>query len=127
MLEQTVFDFQDYSCLDDLLPVRDIFCCLGTTIQTAGSKKAFCFVDFELPLRFAQWAEKTGAESFSIVTAMGANPSSRIFYNQVKGNIEEEVKKLNIPTVRIFRPSLILGPRKEFRIGEIIGLSLIHI
>ena len=127
VLEQTVFDFQDYSCLDDLLPVRDIFCCLGTTIQTAGSKKAFRFVDFELPLRFAQWAEKTGAESYSIVTAMGANPSSRIFYNQVKGNIEEEVKKLNIPTVQIFRPSLILGPRKEFRIGEVIGKGFMRI
>ena len=65
VLEQTVFDFQDYSCLDDLLPVRDIFCCLGTTIQTAGSKKAFRFVDFELPLRFAQWAENTGAEFYA--------------------------------------------------------------
>ena len=76
VLEQTVFDFQDYSCLDDLLPVRDIFCCLGTTIQTAGSKKAFRFVDFELPLRFAQWAEKTGAESYSICL-LYTSPSPR--------------------------------------------------
>ena len=58
---------------------------------------------------------------------MGANPSSQIFYNQVKGNIEDEVKKLNIPIADIFRPSLILGPSKEFRIGEIIGKGFIRI
>ncbi len=113
VLEQIVFDFQDYSGLDDLLPVRDIFCCLGTTIQTAGSKKAFRFVDFELPLRFAQWAEKTGAESYSIVTAMGANPSSRIFYNQVKGNIEEEVKKTKHPNSTDFSAIFDLRPQER--------------
>ena len=70
--------------------MNHIFCCLGTTIKTAGSKEAFRFVDYELPIQFAQWAEKINADSFSIVTAMGANSSSSIFYNQVKGEIEKE-------------------------------------
>ena len=126
-VEEIVYDFKDLSALNQLNPVDNIFCCLGTTIRTAGSKEAFRFVDFELPLRFAQWAEKTGAKSYSIVTAMGANADSRIFYNQVKGDIEDEVKKLDIITVQIFRPSLILGPRKEFRIGEIIGKGFMKI
>jgi uncharacterized protein YbjT (DUF2867 family) len=52
---------------------------------------------------------------------MGANSTSSIFYNQVKGEIEKELKKMDIPKIQIFQPSLIMGPRKEFRIGEVIG------
>ena len=98
-----------------------VFCCLGTTIKVAGSKKAFRHVDFELPLMFAQWAASTNAKSFSIVTSMGANANSSIFYNKVKGEVEGEIKKLDIPIIQIFQPSLIMGQRKEFRIGELLG------
>ena len=123
-LEEIVFDFKDPFSIESLKPVNHIFCCLGSTIRKAGSKNKFRFVDFELPLMFAKWGEKTKAEYFAIVTAMGANPSSIIFYNKVKGEIEREIKKLDIPTIHIFQPSLILGPRKEFRIGEIVGKML---
>lgn len=119
-LKEIEFNFENKSAMASLEPVKHIFCCLGTTIKTAGSKEAFRFVDYELPLRFAHWAESTNADSFSIVTAMGANADSSIFYNQVKGEVENEIKQLNIPTIRIFQPSLIMGPRKEFRLGEII-------
>ena len=123
-LEEIVFDFKDPLSIESLKPVNHIFCCLGSTIRKAGSKNKFRFVDFELPLMFAKWGEKTKVEYFSIVTAMGANPSSIIFYNKVKGEIEKEIKKLDIPTIHIFRPSLILGSRKELRIGEIAGKML---
>ena len=126
-LEEIIFDFQDINAIDRLKPVDHLFCCLGTTISAAGSKDAFRFVDFKLPLIFARWAERNGSEYYSIVTAMGANSHSRIFYNKVKGNIEDELKKLSIPKIHIFRPSLILGPRKEFRLGEIIGKGLMKI
>ena len=120
-LKEIIFNFKNEAAINDLEPVNHIFCCLGTTIKTAGSKEAFRFVDYELPIQFAQWAEKINADSFSIVTAMGANSNSSIFYNQVKGEIEKELKKMDIPKIQIFQPSLIMGPRKEFRIGEVIG------
>ena len=126
-LKEIVFDFRDETAIESLEPVNHVFCCLGTTIKTAGSKEAFRFVDYELPLRFANWAESTHAESFSIVTAIGANSDSSIFYNQVKGNVEDEIKTLNIPTIQIFQPSLIMGPRKEFRLGELIGKGIMVI
>ena len=92
-LKEIIFNFKNEDAINDLEPVNHIFCCLGTTIKKAGSKEAFRFVDYELPIQFAQWAEKINADSFSIVTAMGANSNSSIFYNQVKGEIEKELKK----------------------------------
>ncbi len=117
-LNEIIFDFETESEIELLEPVNHIFCCLGTTIKTAGSKEAFRFVDFELPLRFAKWAEKINADSFSIVTAIAANSGSAIFYNRVKGEIEEALKKTTIPIIQIFQPSLIMGRRKESRFGE---------
>ncbi|MBT3945670.1 MAG: NAD(P)H-binding protein [Candidatus Marinimicrobia bacterium] len=123
-LKEIIFDFENQSEMESLEPVNHIFCCLGTTIKTAGSKDAFRYVDFELPDRFAQWAEKINGDSFSIVTALGANSESSIFYNQVKGDIENKIKKMSIPKIQIFQPSLIMGPRKESRFGELIGKGI---
>ena len=123
-LKEIIFDFENESEMESLEPVNHIFCCLGTTIKTAGSKDAFRYVDFELPVRFAQWVEKINGDSFSIVTALGANSESSIFYNQVKGDIENKIKKMSIPNIQIFQPSLIMGPRKESRFGELIGKGI---
>ncbi|MGY8786833.1 MAG: SDR family oxidoreductase [Fidelibacterota bacterium] len=123
-LKEIIFDFENESEMESLEPVNHIFCCLGTTIKTAGSKDAFRYVDFELPVRFAQWVEKINGDSFSIVTALGANSESSIFYNQVKGDIENKIKKMSIPKIQIFQPSLIMGPRKESRFGELIGKGI---
>lgn len=128
-LKEVIFDFENEGTMESLEPVNHIFCCLGTTIKKAGSKDQFRFVDYDLPLRFARWAETTHAKSFSIVTALGANSNSSIFYNKVKGDIEDELKKMTIPIIQIFQPSLIMGPRPEFRLGEKIGkifMSLIN-
>jgi len=126
-LKEVVFDFKDESAVTSLKKVNHVFCCLGTTIKTAGSKDAFKFVDYDIPLRFARWAESIKADSYSIVTTMGANSNSSIFYNRVKGEVEDEIKQLNIPTIHIFQPSLILGPRMEFRFGELIGKGIMAI
>tara|TARA_B100000214_G_scaffold195731_1_gene141610 strand:+ start:1597 stop:2241 length:645 start_codon:yes stop_codon:yes gene_type:complete len=123
-VKEIVFDFKNQLLLESLQPVHHVFCCLGTTIKKAGSKKNFRFVDYDLPLRFAKWAEQTKAESFSIITSMGADAMSNFFYNKVKGEIEDEIIKLNIPTIKIFRPSLIMGKRDELRIGELIGKTI---
>ena len=97
----------------------DIFvCCLGTTLKKAGSKKEFERVDFDYALKFAKVAESVGAKKLLIITSMGADSESFFFYNRVKGQIENAVKKLAIPQIEIFRPSLIIGNRKEQRLAE---------
>ena len=110
-----------YSGLDDLsLEIRgdDIYCCLGTTMKTAGSEEKFRQVDYEYPVKVAEAAFKNGAQQFLIITAMGADPKSPVFYNKVKGEVEERLKDIPYPSLQIFRPALLLGPRDEKRLGE---------
>ena len=126
-LTEKIFDFKNLASYENLEFADHVFCCLGTTIKSAGSKEAFKFVDYELPLRFAKWSENSGVKSFSIVTALGANSESNIFYNHVKGRVEEEIQQLQISKIQIFQPSLIMGQRKEFRFGELIGKSIMTI
>ncbi|MBO0938914.1 oxidoreductase [Fibrella sp. HMF5335] len=118
-LQEILFDFDHPNSL--LLQADTIFCCLGTTIKKAGSRDAFRKVDYQYPLDIARLGLSNGATQFAIVTAMGADPTSSIFYNQVKGEIERDLTALNYPTLLIFRPSLLLGNRTETRLGERIG------
>lgn len=113
-----IVDFERLHNYDELFRVTDVFCCLGTTIKKAKTKEAFRKVDYEYPVEAAKLAKKNGAEKFLIVTAMGANSKSRIFYNRVKGEVEDDIRKVNLPSLHIFRPSLLLGERQEFRVGE---------
>ncbi|MEH7308747.1 NAD(P)H-binding protein, partial [Neobacillus drentensis] len=119
--EEHVVDFEQLHTYRELFQVTDVFCCLGTTIKKAKSKEAFRKVDYEYPIEAAKIAKVSGVEKFLIITAMGSNPKSRIFYNQVKGEVEESLGKLDLPSVHIFRPSLLLGERSEFRFGEKIA------
>lgn len=107
----------------DVLPqlsgqVDTAFCCLGTTIKQAGSKEAFRAVDHDLVLAFAQRARDLGARHLLVVSALGADANSSVFYNQVKGQTEEALKQQGWPQLTIARPSLLIGPRAEFRLGE---------
>jgi uncharacterized protein YbjT (DUF2867 family) len=86
-------------------------CALGTTIKTAGSKSAFREVDFDRILQFAAIAKQHQAQQFLVVSATGANPKSLVFYNQVKGEVELALQKLNFKRLVIFRPGLLLGRR----------------
>lgn len=117
-LTQKLVDFNELEKYEEEFTVHDVFCCLGTTIKKAGSQEAFKKVDFEYPLKVAKLAKNNGAKQFLIVSAMGANSHSRIFYNRVKGEIEEALKQVQLPSLHIFRPSLLLGKRNEFRFGE---------
>jgi uncharacterized protein YbjT (DUF2867 family) len=94
------------------------FCSLGTTIKVAGSKEKFREIDHDYVVLFAQWTHTLGASKFLYVSAMGANPASSIFYNQVKGEVEEDLKLIPFDYLGLFQPSLLLGNRKEFRFGE---------
>ena len=107
-----------------LPPVDDFYCCLGTTIGKAGSREAFREVDLVYPLTIARMALAAGATRCFFVSAMGAAAKSRVFYNQVKGELEDEMMQLELRTVYAFRPSLLAGKRTEFRAGERIALAL---
>jgi uncharacterized protein YbjT (DUF2867 family) len=116
--EQHIVDFDNLQKYSELFQVTDVFCCLGTTIKKAKSKVAFRKVDFGYPVEAATLAKEKCADKFLIISAMGANTNSFVFYNQVKGQLEESLAQLNLPSLHIFRPSLLLGERKEFRFGE---------
>jgi uncharacterized protein YbjT (DUF2867 family) len=103
---------------------EDVFCCLGTTIRQAGSQAAFRRVDYDYPVALAMAAAGGGARRLLVVSALGANPDSRVFYNRVKGEMEVAVRAAGVPRTVFFRPSLLSGPRVQERLGEKIGLVI---
>ena len=117
-LVQHLVDFEKLVDCDLDFKVIDAFVTLGTTIAKAGSKNAFYKVDHDFVVAFAKKAYSLGASGLFVVSSMGANPSSSIFYNKVKGEMEENIKGIGFPRIGIFRPSLLLGPRSEKRAGE---------
>lgn len=120
-LEQHVIDFDLIYKFTDLVKGDVVFCCLGTTIKTAGSKEEFKKVDYAYPLAFAKIAKQNGINKFIIISSIGANSNTSNFYLKVKGDIENELEKLKFTSLVIVRPSMLLGDRKEFRVGESIG------
>ena len=94
------------------------FCCLGTTLKQAGSEEAFRAVDLDMVVAFAKRAREMGARHLIVISAVGADPKSSIFYNRVKGEMEQALKAQDWPQLTIVRPSLLLGARREFRLGE---------
>jgi uncharacterized protein YbjT (DUF2867 family) len=108
---------------DDFL-VDQVFCALGTTIRIAGSQAAFRRVDFDYPLAIAQLAVDRGATHFLLISAIGARADSRIFYNRVKGELEDALRRLPFRSITIARPSFLIGEREQRRPGETIGRLL---
>ncbi|MGH8614405.1 MAG: oxidoreductase [Gammaproteobacteria bacterium] len=120
-LVQRVVDFNRLAG-GDFPRVDDVFCCLGTTMKHAGSEAAFRRVDFTYVHELAQLASGQRAGQFLLVSALGADRQSRVFYNRVKGEVEDAVRKLPFDGVHIFRPSLLLGERREIRPGERLAI-----
>jgi len=94
------------------------FCCLGTTIKQAGSETAFSAVDLDMVVAFAKRAREMGARHLIVISAIGADPKSSIFYNRVKGEMEQALRAQDWPQLTIVRPSLLLGERLEPRLAE---------
>ena len=112
-------DFDKMNEVADKLNSHDVFCALGTTLKQAGSKEKFRKIDVEWPLELARITKDQPLfEQFLMVTAVGANVESPLFYNQVKGEVEVELEKLDMKALKIFQPSLLLGYRDEFRLLE---------
>jgi len=119
-LENPVVDFDKPEQFDQI-KADDVYCAMGTTIGKAGSQAVFRKVDLEIPLLVAGIALKNGADRFLLVSSLGADAGSAVFYSRTKGELEQALMKLNFKSLAIFRPSILLGDRKEQRTGEAIG------
>jgi len=123
-LAEHVVDFERLDAHADLLAADQLICALGTTIGQAGSKERFRAVDYGIPLALAKLAVERGVKHVLLVSALGASPRSRAFYNRVKGELEAALSALPLRSLSIVRPSLLLGERREFRLGERIAQRL---
>lgn len=126
-LIEVVVDFDNLNDFRLQLGATHVFCALGTTIKKAGSQDAFRKVDYDYPLELAKITHAMGAKNYTIVTAMGASASSPIFYNKVKGELQESLKKVGFDSLNILQPSLLMGNRAEERLGEGIAQSFFKI
>lgn len=125
-LDQQIVDFDNLQKYKSELVADDVFCCLGTTIKKAGSKEAFYKVDHDYVTHLAEVTLEKKATQFLVVSSMGADAGSRIFYNKVKGEMERDIRQMGFTAVHIFRPSLLLGEREEHRTGEEISAKIMR-
>lgn len=123
-LEQHIVDLDKMEKFSEHVVADDVFCCLGTTRKKAGSKSAFRKVDLEYPVSFAKIASANKCKQFLVISAPESSPKSPFFYGRVKGEMESLVKRLTFNGTYIFRPSLLIGDREEFRFGEGMALKL---
>lgn len=116
-----VVDFNNPDTFKNLVTGDLVFSCMGTTIKTAGSQDAQYKVDYTYQFEFAQMASENKVSDYFLVSSSGANSGSMFFYPRIKGQLEEQVKKLDFKKVVIVRPSLLVGERPEERMGEKFG------
>ena len=121
-LKQHIIDFDKPDTYKELVVGDDFFCSIGTTIKKAGSQDAFRKVDFEYPKQFASLAQQNKVNQFLIITSLGADANSSNFYLKTKGEIQDFLKNCAFESISILQPSLLLGNRTEFRLGEKMGV-----
>ncbi len=122
-VKEVIVDFKDESSLRNaLIGVNHIFCSVGTTTKKVkGNKEEYRKIDYDIPVNAAKIGFDIGISHFSLVSSVGANERSSNFYLQLKGEVETEISQFAIPSIAIYRPSMLLGNRKEFRFGELIS------
>jgi len=120
-IEEHLLDFNDLKAIEPYVKGDVMFCTMGTTIKKAGSKEAFRLVDVVYPEQFAEMALHNQVKQFLIISSLGADLHSNNFYLKTKGEIETFLQNSAFKSVSILRPSLLLGDRKEFRLGEKIA------
>ncbi len=126
-LEQYVLDFDALEKEQLRLIADDVFCCLGTTIRQAGSEAAFYKVDYTYVVTLAAVLSANFASQFLVVSALGADADSRIFYNRVKGEMEAAIKQTKFRAIHVFQPSLLLGARPHPRLGERVAAAVLTV
>ena len=113
----------DFDRLPALPAASDVYCCLGTTLRKAGSQAAFRKVDFDCVVNLAAAAKRGGCKRFLVVSAIGANAKSAVFYSRVKGEMENALREIHFDALHVFQPSFLTGDRQESRAGESLGIA----
>jgi uncharacterized protein YbjT (DUF2867 family) len=126
-LTEIVLDFDKLSDYKSEIIGHAIFCCLGTTNNKTPEKALYRKIDHDYPLTLAKIAYENGVEQYHLVSSLGADSSSSIFYQKLKGETEEDIKALGLKTLHIYQPSLLTGDRKEFRLTEKIVTGLFYL
>lgn len=125
-VHQLQVDFQNQTSFQNALSGVDVvFCSIGTTqAKVKGDLVAYRKVDYDIPVNAAAYAASQGCKHFLLVSSVGADARASNFYLKIKGEVEDAVLSTSIPIISIFRPSMLLGQRNEFRLGERIGQAL---
>lgn len=123
-VEQHVVDYDALDASTGWADIDVVICALGTTMKRAGGKARFRMVDYDYPLALARHVREKGARHFILVSSMGADPESRIFYSRVKGEVEQDLRKAGFDRLTLARPTLLLGERDESRFGEDLARRL---
>ena len=126
-LEETLGDLFQFEYFKDRFLADEVFCCIGTTKAKTPNKDMYRKIDYEIPKCAAQLCKENGIKSFVVISALGANANSNIFYNRTKGEMEDAVFQYKISNTYILRPSLIAGNRKERRTGEMVFKQLMEV
>jgi len=126
-LEQLVVDFDRLENHEEHIKGDVVFCALGTTKSKTPDQEQYRKIDYQYPLDIAFIAQQNGATQYHLVSALGANEKSAIFYSKLKGEVERDLKSVPFKAVHIYRPSLLDGERKEHRSAEGIMIGLMRI
>ena len=116
-----MYDFKELEAISPVLKTDILISTFGTTIRNAGSQDEFVRVDHDIPLEISKMAKEEGCKTMILVSSVGADSGSKYFYTRMKGLLEEAIKDLEFETFHIIRPSLLLGNRNEFRLGEYLS------
>jgi uncharacterized protein YbjT (DUF2867 family) len=124
-LKEMITDFDKLEEVAEFIKGDILFSCLGTTLKAAGSKDRQWHIDYEIPLQFAEISKSNGVSQMVLLSAYGASPTSNVFYSQLKGKLEEAIRKLGFASYSIFRPGL-LQRKDTDRAGERISAAVLH-
>lgn len=120
-------DFEQLDSLKNRLKATEYHCCIGTTIKKAGTKHAFRYIDFEIPVMIARLAAELGVDRLAVISSIGADARSSSFYLKTKGEMEKKVRESFHGQLIFFRPSLLMGKRSEFRFGENAAIAFMKV
>ncbi len=124
---QHIGDLLDLTQFSDYFKADELYCCIGTTKEKTKDKTVYKNIDYGIPFAAAKLCKQFGIPTFIVVSALGADKNSRIFYNRTKGEMEKAVLNTNLDHTYILRPSLIVGQRQEERIGEKIWKNILSL
>tara|TARA_Y100001970_G_scaffold254125_1_gene329612 strand:- start:3482 stop:4141 length:660 start_codon:yes stop_codon:yes gene_type:complete len=123
-IEIFITDFLNLDLIKDKIIGDDCFFCIGTTHKNTPDKNQYRKIEFNLPINIANIAKINSIKNFLYISSMGANPKAKGTYFRYKGQAEEELKKIGFSKLSLIRPSILVGKRKIFRLGEVIGIQL---